>query len=52
MEKGNVVQFGPKDGDDFILNVASGKKMQMKKERGSYVLDVDFMVEDFQRQVA
>ena len=30
VEKGNVVQFGPQDADNFILNQDSGDKMMLR----------------------
>ena len=38
-EKGNIVQFGPKEADNFIFNVASKQKTWLKKEYGQYVLE-------------
>ena len=45
-EKGNIVQFGPKPEDCFIMNVESKEKMFMRLERGTYVLDVEFEVDE------
>jgi hypothetical protein len=41
VEKGNVVQFGPRPEDNFIRS-ESGKKIQIRRERGTYVIDVEF----------
>ena len=41
-EKGNVVQFGNEDHECFIQNKVSGDKVFMRREGGSYVLDVEF----------
>ena len=41
-EKGNLVQFGPEDEDCFIQSKKSGDKVLLRRERGSYVLDVEF----------
>ncbi len=41
VEKGNVVQFGPKPEDNFIRS-ESGKKIPIRRERGTYVIDVEF----------
>jgi hypothetical protein len=48
-ERGNVVQFGPKEEDNFILNKGSGAKIQMVKKGGSYVIPAEFLVQDFPR---
>ena len=45
-EKGNIVQFGPRPEDCFIQNVLSKEKMMMKLERGTYILDVEFEVDE------
>jgi hypothetical protein len=45
-EKGNRVQFGPADEDNFIQNVASGSKIMMIKKGGSYVIPAEMVVED------
>ena len=43
VENGNVVQFGKKDEDNFILNVQTGDKLFMKPNgKGSYVMQVRF----------
>ena len=41
-EKGNIVQFGPEAEDCFIKNKRSGDKVLMRREGGSYVLDIEF----------
>ena len=41
VEQGNVVQFGPKVEDNFIMDAETGKKIAMRKKGRSYVLDVD-----------
>ena len=33
-EKGNVVQFGPSEGDNFIRNKLSGNKILLRKKEG------------------
>ena len=53
-EAGNLVQFGPKPGDNFIQNVRTGKRVGLRKKGGSYVLGVEFVKKDettFQGQV-
>ena len=44
VEKGNHVSFGPQEGDNFILNKATGDKMMLKTNgKGSYLMDVCFV---------
>ena len=45
-EKGNLVQFGPWDCDNYmyIKNVASGEKIWLKQERGQYILEASLAV--------
>ena len=38
--KGNRVVFGPKEEDNYIQHVESGKKIMMRKKGGAYVVDV------------
>ena len=45
-EKGNIVQFGPEEKDCFIQNIKSKEKIPMKIEKGTYVIEVNFLVED------
>jgi hypothetical protein len=45
-EKGNKIQFGPDDQDNFIMNIATGSKVMMKRRGGSYVIPADFVVEE------
>ena len=40
-EKGNIVQFGDSEEDCFIKSKATGEKLMMRRENGSYVLDVE-----------
>ena len=42
-EKGNLVQFGPKDEDNFVKNIKTQEKIMMKKEGNSYVMEVDML---------
>ena len=44
-EKGNLVQFGPRPEDCYIMNIETKEKMMMRLERGTYVLDVEFEVD-------
>jgi hypothetical protein len=43
-EKGNLVQFGYETEECFIKNKASGKKIPLRKKKGSYVMDVEFVI--------
>ena len=38
-EKGNIVQFGPKASDNFILNMTTKEKIWLKLERGQYIME-------------
>jgi hypothetical protein len=42
-EKGNIVQFGPAVGDNFIMNKKSLLKVLMKKKGNSYVIQGDLV---------
>jgi hypothetical protein len=48
-EKGNYVCFGPESKDNYIMNIGTNEKIMMKRERGTYVLDVEFMESVFAR---
>ena len=48
-EKGNYVCFGPESKDNNIMNIETNEKIMMKRERGTYVLDVEFMESVFAR---
>ena len=39
VEKRNVVQFGPKEEDNFVMNRNSKEKILMRKKGKSYVID-------------
>ena len=44
VEKGNIVHFGPEEGDNYIMNRVSGDKIELRPNgRGSYMLDVAFV---------
>ena len=57
VEKGNVVSFGPRAGDNYIKNVETGRVIPMEKKGGSFVIKAHFVkaaenIETgFQRQV-
>ena len=40
-EKGNLVCFGPRAEDNYIMNINSKEKIPITKERGTYVLEID-----------
>ena len=42
-EKGNIVKYGPLDHQNYILNLATRKKVRMHRKGGSYVLKVEFV---------
>jgi hypothetical protein len=46
VELGHVVTFGPKDEDNVILNPKTGEKMQMRRLKGGYVMDVEFLLNE------
>ena len=41
VECGNKVCFGPKPEDNYILNVITKEQIFLKRERGTYVLEID-----------
>jgi hypothetical protein len=51
-EKGNLVQFGPRKEDNYIQNVATGKRIQMIRKAGSYVVEAAYVAKEpgFARQ--
>ena len=50
-EKGNRVCFGPGVEDNYIQNLKTGKKIQMVRKGGSYIVNADFVAEEgFHRQ--
>ena len=44
-EKGNIVQFGPREADNFIQNVKSQEKIMLQKERGLYVMEASLVTD-------
>ena len=42
IDKGNKVQFGPKDEDNFIENIRTGERILMRRENGTFAIEVDF----------
>ena len=45
VEKGNVVSFGPEPDQNFIRNIATGRKIEMEKKGGAFVIKAHFMKE-------
>ena len=45
VEKGNVVNFGPEDDQNFIYNPMTGRRIPMEKKGGSFVIKAHFMKE-------
>ncbi len=45
-EKGNRVCFGPEAENNYILNAATGKNIQMVRKGGSCVVKADFVMEE------
>ena len=44
-QMGHEVRFGPRAGDNRIVNEKTGEQMTIRKKRGGYVLDVEFLEE-------
>ena len=42
VEKGNIVQFGPKAADNFIFNLENGERVMLRKKGRKFILDVEF----------
>jgi hypothetical protein len=43
VDQGNLVSFGPKDEDNYIVNKVTGDKMLLRANgKGSYMMDVRF----------
>ena len=45
VEKGNVVSFGPEPDQNYIRNIATGRKIEMEKKGGAFVIKAHFMKE-------
>jgi hypothetical protein len=45
-EKGNKVVFGPKAEDNYIENVAMGRRIRMVKKCGSYVVPAELIMKE------
>ena len=42
-EQGNIVQFGPKDEDNYIFNPATNEKIGLRRKGRKFVVDVEFL---------
>ena len=42
-ERGNLIQFGPQDEDNFIANKETRKKIMMVRRNGSYIIEAEFV---------
>ena len=47
VEAGNEVVFKPGVNDSFILNPRTGEKVQLKREKGTYTMEVEVEDMDF-----
>ena len=45
-EKGNKVVFGSGQWDSYIENEATGERMYMKKENGTYYIEAEWLGDD------
>ena len=45
-EKGNIVQFGPRDEDNYVFNPRTEEKVMMRRKGRKFVLDVNFLAKD------
>ena len=43
VESGNIVQFGPKEEDNYIFSPANGEKVRIRKKGRKFVLDVELV---------
>ena len=39
-ERGNIIQFGPKEEDNFIKNIKTGEKIWLIEDNGQYMMEV------------
>ena len=42
VEAGNKISMGPNPGDNYIENAATGERIGLRVERGTYVFDVEY----------
>ena len=55
LDKGNTVVFSRKQGGSYIVNNCTGQKIPLTEEKGTFVMDVEYLepdetVEGFTRQ--
>ena len=43
LDKGNTVVFSRKLGGSYIVNNHSGQKIQLTEEKGTFVMDVEYL---------
>ena len=43
VEKGNIVQFGPEISNNFIINVKTGKRIQMERKGNSFIVKANYV---------
>ena len=46
LDKGNTVVFSRKPGGSYIMNNHSGQKIQLTEEKGTFVMDVEYLEPD------
>jgi hypothetical protein len=51
VERGNIVQFGTDKEECFIMNKKTGRKIPIDREKGSFVLNVEYLLKNEEDQV-
>jgi hypothetical protein len=51
VERGNIVQFGTDKEECFIKNKKTGRKIPIDRERGSFVLNVEYLLKNEEDQL-
>ena len=46
LDKGNTVVFSRKQGGSYIVNNCTGQKIPLTEEKGTFVLDVEYLEPD------
>ena len=46
LDKGNIVVFSRKLGGSYIMNNCTGRKIQLTEEKGTFVMDVEYLEPD------
>ena len=46
LDKGSTVVFSRKPGGSYIMNNHSGQKIQLTEEKGTFVMDVEYLEPD------